>query len=226
MILRQWFRRLGPGLWTNWPLRAYRQRRYQLRLAAVQEHLSERLDAAPAGPVRIISICAGDGRDLLGVLEAHHRRNDVTAWLIEQSSQSVIAGSARLTSLGLDSAVRFLHADATLYATYQAIAPADIVLLCGVWGHVPVHERTRVIRALACVCKSGGTVIWSRSVAKGLGQLDQIQSLFRAPSWERIGLTLTPDKSWAVATHRHCGRVVDPPPDGQIFHFSAGAGTR
>jgi hypothetical protein len=226
MRLRQWFRHLGPGLWTNWPERAYKQRRYQQRLAAVQEHLAKRLDTTPAGPVRIISICAGDGRDLLGVLETHSRRSDVCAWLVEQSLQSVNAGCAHASALDLAYAVRFLHADATLYATYQVIGLADIVLLCGVWGHVPVHERTSVIRALTCLCKPGGTVIWSRAVAKGIERLEQIQSLFVAPSWERIELSFTPDNSWAVAAHRYRGPVVNLPTDGRIFHFSAGAGTR
>jgi hypothetical protein len=226
MRLRQWFRQLGPGLWTNWPERAYSQRRYQQRLAAVQEHLAKRLDVAPVGPVRIISICAGDGRDLLGVLEMHRRRNDVTAWLVEQSLQSVSASAARARALGLDSAVRFLHADATGYKTYHGIAPADIVLLCGVWGHVPVHDRASVIRALTCFCKPGGAVIWSRAVAKGMIRLQQIQALFAGPSWEQISLTFTPDETWAVATHRFCGPAVDLPKEGQIFHFAIGAGTR
>jgi len=171
MRLRQWFRHLGPGLWTNWPERAYKQRRYQQRLTAVQEHLANCLDTAPAGPARIISICAGDGRDLLGVLETHARRSDVCAWLVEQSLQSVSAGRAHASAIGLADAVCFLHADATLYATFQGIAPADIVLLCGVWGHVPVHERASVIRALTCLCKPGGAVIWSRAVAKGIERL-------------------------------------------------------
>ena len=226
MRLRQWFRQLGPGLWSDWPQRAYQQRRYQQRLAAVQQHLVECLDAAPAGEVRIVSVCAGDGRDLLGVLEMHERRNDVAAWLVEQSLPSVTAGAARADSLGLSGAMSFLHADATIYETYQGIAPADIVLLCGVWGHVPSHERTNVIRALACLCKPGGAVIWSRAVAKGMARLQQIQSLFATSSWEKVAVTITPDKSWAVATHRYSGPTVELPPDGQIFHFAIGAGTR
>ncbi len=226
MRLRQWFRQLEPGLWSDWPQRAYQQRRYQQRLAAVQEHLADCLNAAPPGAVRILSICAGDGRDLLGVLETHERRNDVTAWLIEQSPQSVSAGAARARSLGLGSSVRFLHADATIYATYCGVAPADIVLLCGVWGHVPIHERANVIRALTCLCKPRGVVIWSRAIAKGLERLEQIQLLFGASPWERTALSFTPDKTWAVATHRYCGPAVERPLEGQIFHFSTGAGTR
>jgi hypothetical protein len=47
------------------------------RLAAVQEQIRLTLDAAPPGPLAAISLCAGQGRDLLGVLYAprmYHRR--------------------------------------------------------------------------------------------------------------------------------------------------------
>ena len=38
------------------------------RLAWVQDQVRAALDAAPAGPVRVISLCAGQGRDLIGAL--------------------------------------------------------------------------------------------------------------------------------------------------------------
>jgi hypothetical protein len=55
------------------------------RLAAVQDRVREALDSAPAGPLRVVSLCAGQGRDLLGVLPHHPRRDDVTARLVEPS---------------------------------------------------------------------------------------------------------------------------------------------
>ena len=49
------------------------------RLAAVQDQIRVALDAAPPGPLHAISLCAGQGRDLIGVLARHPRRDDVTA---------------------------------------------------------------------------------------------------------------------------------------------------
>ena len=53
------------------------------RLAAVQDRIRVALDAAPPGPLHAISLCAGQGRDLIGVLARHSRRDDVTARLVE-----------------------------------------------------------------------------------------------------------------------------------------------
>jgi hypothetical protein len=176
--------------------------------------------------VRIISVCAGDGRDVIGVVGSHPRRSDVTAWLVEQNPQSVAAGVCRLADAGLENSVAFLTGDATLYTTYEKIAPADIVLLCGVWGHVPADERTQLVRALACLCKPAGAVIWTRGVAKGMIRLQQIQVHFAGSSWEQVRVSLTPDKNWAIVTHRCRGSACELPTSGQIFHFRAGAGTR
>ena len=103
--------------------------------------------------------------------------------------------------------------------------PADLVLLCGVWGHVPVSDRKELVRALASICKAGGLVIWTRGVRKGMIRLRQIQSLFAAPLWQQVRANLTPDKNWAIVTHRYCGPPMELPASGRIFHFRTGAGT-
>ena len=43
----------------------------------MQGHLRAELERAPAGDVRLISLCAGQGRDVIGVLTGHPRRDDV-----------------------------------------------------------------------------------------------------------------------------------------------------
>src|SRR3970282_1610114 len=95
MQLRQWIRRAGRDTWRGWPGRAYERPSYRLRLAAVQQHFAACLGAAPAGPLRIVSMCAGDGRDVVEVVASHPRREDVTAWLVELNGKSVAAGTRR-----------------------------------------------------------------------------------------------------------------------------------
>src|SRR5215470_18129255 len=53
------------------------------RLRVVRGHLSRALDEAPPGPVRLVSLCAGQGLDVLGVLPGHPRGPDVSAVLVE-----------------------------------------------------------------------------------------------------------------------------------------------
>jgi SAM-dependent methyltransferase len=222
--LRPWLRRLGVGVWSGWPEKVYQEDRYQQRLSAVRAHLAECLGMAERGPVRIVSMCAGDGRDVIDVVGAHQRQTDVNAWLVELDRSSVATGERRAAAAGLESRVRFLNADATVYCTYQGIAPADVVLVCGVWGHVPDTDRAPLVQALARLCKPGGTVIWTRGASPGLVRYHEIKSHFDSSRWQKIRFSLTPDKTWAVATHRYCGPAQRLPIGGQIFNFRRSTG--
>lgn len=227
MKLREWFgRRSGRGAWNGWPESAYRQAPYQQRLLAVQDHLAAALNAAPAGPVNLISICAGDGRDVIGVLQSHSRRGDVTSWLVEQDGQSVADGFEHAARAGLQNSIHFVHGDATVYETYADIAPANVVLLCGVWGHVPISERPDLVRALAAVCRPTGSVVWTRGVSKGIRRLHEIQAQFAKPAWEQVRVSVVGNGHWAIATQRFNGPPAELPRRGQIFHFRTGAGAR
>src|ERR1700735_4931606 len=61
----------------------------------VQGHLRAELGRAPAGEVRLISLCAGQGRDVIGVLTGHPRRDDVRARLVELDECNVAPARAR-----------------------------------------------------------------------------------------------------------------------------------
>jgi hypothetical protein len=172
----------------------------------------------------MVSLCAGDGRDVIGVLKSSPRRNDVEAWLVELDRQSVADGVRHISTSGLENTVKFINADATDYATYKNIERCDIALVCGTWGHVPADERTFLIRALASFCKPGGFVIWTRGISKGMSRLDDIQSQFGPSSWQRVRLSFTPEEKWAVGTHRYRGPSVEKPPTGRIFNFRKNAG--
>ncbi len=53
------------------------------RLIAVQEALRQELDRCPRAQFGVISLCAGQGRDLIEVLSEHPRQADVRARLVE-----------------------------------------------------------------------------------------------------------------------------------------------
>jgi hypothetical protein len=223
MGLRQWLRRWADRTWQNWPERAYGTRLYQGRLAAVQELLAERLDEA-AGPVRIVSLCAGDGRDVIGTLARRPRGEQVRAWLVELNRQSTLEGRRYATEAGVAEKVSFINGDATLYATYRDVPQAAIVMACGVWGHVPAPQRGRLVRALACLCQEGASVIWTRGVAKGMHRLEEIEAHFTAAPWRPLRSFITPDGKWAVYSYRYCGPRQERPATGRIFNFRLGAG--
>src|SRR5947209_8265635 len=62
MSIRQWIEVFRSSSWSGWPEAAYEKSRYQQRLDAVRAHFRDCLNTAPPGPVRVVSMCAGDGR--------------------------------------------------------------------------------------------------------------------------------------------------------------------
>ena len=54
--------------WLQWHKEYDTWPELQKRLHLVQSHISSCLTSLPPGPINVISVCAGDGRDLCGVL--------------------------------------------------------------------------------------------------------------------------------------------------------------
>ncbi len=53
------------------------------RLSIVQRRLGSTFDQAPSGRIQLVSLCAGQARDVLGVVATHRRRSDVHGLLVE-----------------------------------------------------------------------------------------------------------------------------------------------
>lgn len=131
------------------------------RLVVVQDRITRALDAAAPGPIRALSMCAGQGHDLLGVLENHPRRDDVTAVLVELDPRNSEAARQRVRDLGL-SGIEVVTGDAARTDHYLAYAPADLVLACGIFGNITGEDIRRTIGYCAALCAPGGTTVWTR----------------------------------------------------------------
>ncbi|TMF10932.1 MAG: class I SAM-dependent methyltransferase [Chloroflexi bacterium] len=131
------------------------------RLAIVQRRLRQLLAEAPSGPVRVISMCAGQGRDVIGVLSNHPRRADVRALLVEVDPGIVEFARASAARAGL-SQIDIVEGDAASSDIYMRSIPADIVLACGVLGNVSDAEVANTVRNLSMLCRPGAAVIWTR----------------------------------------------------------------
>lgn len=131
------------------------------RLALVQKHIGAVLDHAPAGPLAAISVCAGQGHDLIGVLVDHPRRTDVSARLVELDEDNVRAARAAAEAAGLDR-LEILVGDASLLDSYTGAIPASLVLLCGVLGNISVADVRQTIATLPQLCAAGASVVWTR----------------------------------------------------------------
>jgi hypothetical protein len=131
------------------------------RLSLVQEVLRAELDARP-GPVRVLSVCAGDGRDILGVLAEREDAARVAVTLVEVLPELV--ERARSAAAGVAAEVEVLAADAGRSGTYVGLAtvPADVVLLVGVLGNISEADVAATVAAMPGLCASGATLVWSR----------------------------------------------------------------
>lgn len=131
------------------------------RLRIVQARLRELLLRAPAGPIRVISMCAGQGRDLIGILPDHPRRPDVTAVLVELDPRNVELARAAAVNAGLTQ-VEVIAADPSISDIYAPFVPADVVLTCGVFGNVSDVDVENTARNLSMLCRTGAWVVWTR----------------------------------------------------------------
>jgi hypothetical protein len=131
------------------------------RLRVVQEQIRRALPPDPCGPVRVLSLCAGRGADLIEVLSAYPGAGQVRARLVELNPQNVAAISAATRAGGLD--LEIVQGDAAEPSLYQGAVPADLVLLCGVLGNISDGDVRFTIASLPQLCRTGGTVIWTRS---------------------------------------------------------------
>jgi ubiquinone/menaquinone biosynthesis C-methylase UbiE len=173
------------------------------RLAVVQEQVRNALDACPPGPLTVVSLCAGEGRDLLGVLPTHPRRDDVRARLVDLDPRSTAVAEESIRVAGL-TGVEVVEGDAALVDHYQDLVPADLVLVCGVFGNIVDTDIERTIDTCRQLTKSGGTVIWTRH----RGEPDLVPTIcrwFEEREFDRVWLS-DPQAGFGVGVHRLTGR--------------------
>jgi Methyltransferase domain len=176
------------------------------RLITVRERIGIALDTAPPGPVTVLALAAGEGRDLLPVLAEHPRRNEVTALLVELDPRN--AEVARTTARDLDlPGVQVITGDAALTDHYLGAAPADLVLICGLFPHITDDDIATVVEHTASFTKRGGTVVWTRH-RREPDLVPQISAWFTARSFAQVWIS-DPSVEFAVGVHRH---LADPPP--------------
>ncbi|WP_163509297.1 class I SAM-dependent methyltransferase [Fodinicola acaciae] len=185
--------------WSEWH-RAYDEPDSHLsqRLRIVRERIREVLDTAPPGPLTAVSICAGQGRDLLEVLAHHPRREDVRARLVELDPELAAYAGRKAPP-----AVEVVTGDASLLDQYAGFAPADLVIACGIFGNITEDDIRQAVGCLDQLCRTGGSVIWTRHRREP----DLVPTICR---WfEEAGFELRwvsgPAGGYGVAMHRFTG---------------------
>lgn len=186
------------------------------RLSVVQHHIRAVLDSSPAGPLRVISLCAGQGRDLMGVLADHPRRDDVRARLVELDPRNTSVAASLAEEAGL-TGVEVMTADASRTDHYAGMNPADLVLVCGVFGNISDEDIHRTVGFCAQLCKTGGTVIWTRH-REAPDLVPTVCEWFEENGFERQWVS-DPDAGFGVGVHRFQARPQPLSPGATMFTF-------
>jgi hypothetical protein len=187
------------------------------RLAVVQRRLGGVLDQAPVGRIRLISLCAGQGRDVIGVVADHRRREDVHGLLVELDPG--LAGQARSAAdeAGLTH-IEIRQGDASRTSAYRGAVPADIVMACGVFGNISDADIHATVELLPTLMATGGVVLWTRHRLEP-DVTPSIRSWFEEAGFEEVGFDTEEGTFFSVGTHR---LVALPPPfhpDRTMFTF-------
>jgi hypothetical protein len=130
------------------------------RLATVVAMICEHADAAPPGPIRVLSLCAGDCRDLTEAMVGHPRRRDVTGAVVELVPVLAERARVRIAAAGLDLSV--VVGDAGDTALLSGFLPVDLLVLVGIFGNIADADVEQTIRCVPALCSADATVIWTR----------------------------------------------------------------
>ncbi|MFU8871187.1 class I SAM-dependent methyltransferase [Micromonospora sp. SL4-19] len=186
------------------------------RLTELWDRIREVLDHAPAGPLRVISLCAGQGRDLIPVLATHSRRDDVTARLVELDPRNAEVARKAAAEAGL-CGVEVVVGDAALTDRYADLVPADLVLVCGVFGNIAEADIRTTVRHCAALCATGGTVFWTRH-RREPDLVPAICDWFAEEGFTPVAVS-SPADGVGVGVHRFTGAPRPLEPGVTMFEF-------
>jgi hypothetical protein len=149
------------------------------RLGVVRRRLGAVLDAAAGERRQVLSLCAGDGRDVIRVLAARAASSaSVSALLVEWNEALSRRAADAASSSGL-TAVEVRCADAGDPASFADVLPVDVLLLCGIFGNIEHRCVKDVVEVVPDLLAPGGYVIWTRGASEP-DRRPEVRSWFRA----------------------------------------------
>jgi hypothetical protein len=191
------------------------------RLEVVRCYLAEALSEMPE-PVRLISLCSGDGRDTIPVVA--DSKKDVDALLVELDP--ALADAARRDGQDKRVPVLIRTADAGLPTSFSDHAPASIFMLCGIFGNISDADIDHTIGALAAYLEPGALVIWTRGdhetdgKTAALSASERVRRTFVDHGYEEVDFTRPDDATYRVGMHRwSSGPATARPTTERLFRF-------
>jgi len=192
--------------------------RLSRRLAVVQRFLRDALDARAAGPIRLLSLCAGEGRDVIGVLRDHPRRDDVRGLLVEADPGLADRAARSIVGAGLDEHLVAIVGDAGTTDTLDQGVPADVLLLCGIFGNITDADVEHTVRNASRMCARDAAVLWTRH-PRPPDLTVSIRRWFAESGFAEVAFEAPEELMFGVGSHR---LISEPEPfarDLRLFSF-------
>ena len=187
------------------------------RLGVVRTRIGETLDGAIGrGPIRVLSLCAGDGRDLLPELKARPTLQSTTT-LVEFDDR--LAAGARTAGSDLDG-VDVRQGDAGDVATFEDVLPVDLLLLCGILGNISINDVRLTVAAVPSMLASGGTVIWTRGWFAQEDLRPRIRRWFIDAGLSEVAFDGDPERFGVGVAYLNRDRPSRPPTATRLFSFT------
>ncbi|MBO0767257.1 MAG: class I SAM-dependent methyltransferase [Solirubrobacterales bacterium] len=186
------------------------------RLAVVQAEIRRVLPEHPAEAFQVVSICAGQGHDIIGVLADYPHADRVKVRLVELNPDNVAQIRARAEAANRE--LEVIEGDAADTALYAGAVPADLVLAVGIFGNVSDADVLRTIDGLAAFTKPGGSVIWSRGRGIVPDITPQIRSRFAAAGFVETAFHAPDGARFQIGANRYEGQAVRLS-QGHLFSF-------
>jgi hypothetical protein len=111
-----------------------------------------------------------------------------------------------------------VEADAGCSDAYLDATPADLVLVCGIFGNITDDDVETVVEFLPALCARDARVIWTRGL-RGDDMLDRIAAWFTDAGFRSEPVVVGEGGLFGVGAARFEGRPRDLEPGVRLFEF-------
>jgi hypothetical protein len=196
---------MGTTDWVDWhrqyddPTSDLSRRRRSVQ-AAVRAWIAE----TGPGPRRVVSACSGDGRDVLEVLAAEPDPHRFSVRLLELDDDLAARAEELARASGL-AGVDVVRADAGVTESYAGAVPADLLMLCGVFGNLSDEDAQWTIETARHLCAPGAHVVWTRGCFADRDDVEptgRLRQWFAEAGFDEVSLDAPEDTVYRVGAHR------------------------
>ena len=175
-----------------------------LRLGVVRELLDEAVASHDGGSLRVLSLCAGDGRDVLPVLARWQAHKEISGRLVELQSDLAHRARDEAHSVSLQR-LEVICGDAAepTNCTKGAI-PADLIVACGIFGNISDAGVQRLVESIQAMCAPGANVVWTRH-RRDPDLTPKIREWFASAGFEEHAFRSPGPGSYSVGRHQMVG---------------------